>query len=144
MSSYSPRSPFGLPQSPRPNGMLSPGMLSPINTTLSSPSSPRYDSGATSPTNQALSEKGPQPIFIDTRQRRRESMIFVNATIPLSPRSSIALGDRSDTQSLREPPRKRRGIARLFCCFSSEARERRKRQRYMDFERMEDVHWTEL
>ncbi|ORY18540.1 hypothetical protein BCR34DRAFT_473319 [Clohesyomyces aquaticus] len=133
--SLSPNFHYGLPKSPRPNNMLFP-----INTSPSAPSSPRFDSGATSPASQA-SEK-PQ-LFIDTRARRRESMIFVNATIPLSPVSSLT-GTRGDRSNTHIPgSRKRSGIAKWFSCFGSEAREKRKRQ-YGDFERMEDVHWTEL
>jgi hypothetical protein len=86
-----------------------------------------------------MSEKTPQSV-IDTRHRRRDSMIFVNATIPLSPASSI----NSESPFDGLAPRKRSAFARLFCCLGREERNRRRAMRSMEYEKVgEKCHWTE-
>lgn len=85
--------------------------------------------------------------FRDTRVRNADSMIFVNATIPLSPVSTTS--DRSALEEREAPfeglaPRKRNGLARLFCCFGREERARRRAQRFAEYEEVgTGGHWSE-
>ncbi|KAF2122356.1 hypothetical protein BDV96DRAFT_594244 [Lophiotrema nucula] len=153
MSSYPPNSPYGLPRSPRPQQMLYP-----IDTSVgrrdSNNTNKRYDSGNSSPYTSndstpetCISEKN--GMLIDNRQHSRETAIFANATIPLSPASSSSAsnhGSDNDEVYFGEGvrPRKRNPFARLFCCFGKEERARRKADRWVvEYERPEDCHWTE-
>lgn len=131
-----PNSPFGgLPTSPR--AFRTP--LEPINTSLR----PATSVG-TSPYSDSVSEKQSPQSFTDNRQRRRDSMIFVNATIPLSPEASPVMKyEEQPFDGLA--PRPRNGLARLFCCFGREERARRRAQRFAEYEKVgEKCHWTEL
>lgn len=123
-----PKSPFGgLPSSPRPDRQ----MLYPINTNL------RCDSATPSST----SEKASPEVFVDTRKRNRDSLIFVNATIPLSPASSV---DSRELPYDGLAPRKRNAFARLFCCLGRQERARRRAMRSLEYEKVgEKCHWTE-
>ncbi|KAF1850705.1 uncharacterized protein K460DRAFT_274114 [Cucurbitaria berberidis CBS 394.84] len=136
MSSIPPLSPMGLPASPRANRQMQ--LLSPLDTSFSSSES------ETPPPYSGASEKQSPQSPVDTRQRNRDSLIFVNATIPLSPASST-------TSSLRKPdpyegltPRKRSVFARLFCCFGREERTKRRVMQATEFEKVgEPSHWSE-
>ncbi|KAF2193284.1 hypothetical protein K469DRAFT_552627 [Zopfia rhizophila CBS 207.26] len=132
MASPTVNYPCGLPKSPRPNKMLLP-----IDTTIPNPSS---QCGYGAPSSAGTCEKTLQPQFVDTRKRNRDSLIFINATIPLSPASSISK-EYSDRSSL-DSERKRSGLARLFgWCFGGAER---RRNRYAEFEEVKSCHWTEL
>ncbi|KNG46786.1 hypothetical protein DDE82_006054 [Stemphylium lycopersici] len=126
MSSYPPLSPNGLPSSPRANRQMQ--MLSPLDTSFPSTaphtSSP-YSSG---------SEKQPsKPVDI-----------FADATIPLSPASSTSSSTIKENPYEGLEPRKRSGLARLFCCLGREERARRRVNRSLEFEKVgEACHWTE-
>ncbi|KAF2245467.1 hypothetical protein BU26DRAFT_508118 [Trematosphaeria pertusa] len=137
MAHLPPNSPYGLPSSPRAIRQT----LAPLDTSLRPMTSP-------GPSPYLASEKrspqpSPQP-FVDTRQRNRDSLIFINATIPLSPASS------SENSFKEEPfdglaPRKRTGLARLFCCFGRQERARRRATRFTEYEKVgEKCHWSEL
>ncbi|KAF2870455.1 hypothetical protein BDV95DRAFT_496191 [Massariosphaeria phaeospora] len=136
-------SPYGLPLSPSPR--VNHAHLTRLDTNTSSTSSPA-SSRTTSPYSASDNEKGSPAVFIDTRQRRRSSLIFANATIPLSPASSISREYAAEKEGFEGlAPRKRSGLARLFCCFGREERARRRAMRFADFEQVgEDCHWTEL
>ncbi|KAH7084156.1 hypothetical protein FB567DRAFT_76369 [Paraphoma chrysanthemicola] len=133
MSGPSPLSPYGLPTSPRANRQ----MLSPLDTSF--PSNESRTPISVSP----YSDKASPQSSIDTRHRNRDSLIFINATIPLSPSST------SSSPSKENPyeglvPRKRSGLARLFCCFGREERTRRRIMRETEFEKVgEPSHWSE-
>lgn len=126
----SPLSPYGLPTSPRANRP----MLSPINTGF-----PSNQSRTPSPYSDASSPA----TLVETRHRNHDSLIFINATIPLSPSST------SSSPSKENPyegltPRKRSGLARFFCCFGREERARRRIMRETEFEKVGEAgHWTE-
>ncbi|KAF2004683.1 hypothetical protein P154DRAFT_36289 [Amniculicola lignicola CBS 123094] len=128
-----PYSPRGRPTTSRQGSMLSP-----IITSFPSPSSQRCDSAASSPYKDVP----------ERRIRNQDSLIFVNATIPLSP---TAPNHQENTSAPYDgvAPRKRSGFARLFCCFGREERARRRAVRMewnnMSYEKVgEDIHWTEL
>ncbi|KAF2736791.1 hypothetical protein EJ04DRAFT_510893 [Polyplosphaeria fusca] len=126
-----PYSPYaGLPASPRP-----------INTSL-----PPYSttSPTTTPTpSSAISTKN--GLLIDNRNHAPSDLIFANATIPLSPTTSSSSSSiTSNEKFLDTPLKKRTALARLFCCFGAQERARRRRNRYvMEYERPEDLHWSE-
>ncbi|PVI01901.1 hypothetical protein DM02DRAFT_654044 [Periconia macrospinosa] len=132
MSNLPPNSPFGgLPSSPRANRQP----LTPINTT----GVPYSDNMS------AASEKSTSPSsFIDTRQRNRDSLIFANATIPLSPQASPSM-EYKEQPFEGLAPRPRNGLARLFCCFGREERARRRAMRSLEYEKVgEKCHWSEM
>ncbi|KAF2742094.1 hypothetical protein M011DRAFT_413251 [Sporormia fimetaria CBS 119925] len=125
------KSPFpGLPKSPRPNQQA----FSP---------NPSLYNGSGSP---VTSEKTMPQAFVDRRRRSPSSLIFVDATIPLSPPCSVT---SSSHESLDAPleglaPRKRTGFARFFSCLGREERARRRTQRPSDYVKVgESCHWTE-
>ncbi|KAF1354280.1 hypothetical protein EJ07DRAFT_168440 [Lizonia empirigonia] len=125
---------FGLPKSPRANRQ----MLLPLDTALSAqtPSTPSSSS-------ETLASESQQPTP-NTRHRNHDSLIFINATIPLSPASSTSNDSTSDAQLDGLVPRKRSGFARLFCCFGREERARRRVLRATQFEKVgEKSHWSE-
>ncbi|KAH8723706.1 hypothetical protein GQ44DRAFT_568498, partial [Phaeosphaeriaceae sp. PMI808] len=127
-------SPYGLPSSPRVNRQ----MLSPIDTSFSA-SEPR-----TPTTPSPYSDKVSPQSLIDTRHRNHDSLIFINATIPLSPASTISSSPSKESPYEGLAPRKRSGLARLFCCFGREERARRRVTRDTEFEKVgEASHWTE-
>jgi hypothetical protein len=133
MASFQQNSPCGLPSSPKAFRHPLPA----LDTNFRAPSSLYSD---TTP------EKKSAPSFIDTRQRNRDSLIFANATIPLSPVSSTTESMDYKEQSFDGlAPRRRNGFARLFCCFGREERARRRATKEMDYEKpREKCHWTEL
>lgn len=133
--SNSPPSPYGLPSSPRATR----SNLTPINTTLRPTTSP-YSDGSASPNEKDSANSS----FVDTRTRRRESLIFVNATIPLTPASPVSSTYKEEPfQGLA--PRRRNPFLRLFCCLGREERARRRAVWADDFEKVgEKRHWTEL
>jgi hypothetical protein len=159
MSGSDPLSPYGLPTSPRANRQ----MLSPLSTsfpvrahrphTSHVPRSATPTSGLSSHPTSALSshppssdsEKTPYPEYINTRHkhnRRRSSLIFVNATVPLSPSSTYSTQE-DPFEGLK--PRKRSALGRFFCCFGKEERARRRVVRETQFEKVGEVgHWTEV
>ncbi|KAF1946959.1 hypothetical protein EJ02DRAFT_393463 [Clathrospora elynae] len=126
MLSYPTLSPTGLPSSPQANRQMQ--MLSPLNTSfLSNQSPPPYSASS------SLGKRTPQ--LID---------IFANATIPLSPKSSTSSLPSKDNPYKGLEPRKRSGLARLFCCFGREERAQRRVERSLEFEQVgKDCHWTE-
>ncbi|KAH6629365.1 hypothetical protein C7974DRAFT_394317 [Boeremia exigua] len=131
MSSFTRSSPAGLPQSPRATRP----MLLPIDTSCSPDSTTPYSSSET------LASQSQTPI---TRHRSAESLIFANATIPLSPASSISNESNSDTLLEGLRPRRRNGFARFFCCFGREERARRRVMMATQYEKVgEKAHWTE-
>ncbi|KAF1935663.1 hypothetical protein EJ02DRAFT_484090 [Clathrospora elynae] len=70
--------------------------------------------------------------------------IFANATIPLSPTSSTSSSPGKENPYKGLKPRKRSGLARLFCCFGREERAQRRVERSLEFEQVgRDCHWTE-
>ncbi|KAL5419697.1 hypothetical protein PMIN03_000301 [Paraphaeosphaeria minitans] len=132
----SPISPYGLPPSPR---ATRPG-LSPIVTTFRT-TPPSYSDVTPSPNEKASAQSYS---FTDTRPRRRDSDIFANATIPLSP-------PPSPPSACKESPfegvtlRRRNPLARLFCCLGREERARRRAMWADEFEQVgEKRHWTEV
>ncbi|KAF9693255.1 hypothetical protein EKO04_008589 [Ascochyta lentis] len=128
MSSFT-QSPQGLPQSPRANR----SMLQSLDTSFSTPSS----------SSETLASQS-QQTTPNTRHRNQDSLIFINATIPLSPASSTSNDSSSDTLLDGLVPRKRSGFARLFCCFGREERARRRVLRATQFEKVgEKCHWSE-
>jgi hypothetical protein len=128
-----PLSPYGLPTSPRANRP----MLSPIDTTFSANQSQ-------TPTNLSpYSDKSSVRTLVEPRHHRnQDSLIFINATIPLSPSSTSSSRKADPYEGLT--PRKRSGFARLFCCFGREERARRRVARDTEFEKVGEAgHWTE-
>ena len=155
----------GLPKSPR---HYRPS-LSPIDTSVSSsgspsPSSSQFDSGYSSTSSIASPQKyedtlPPLPLFSNQqrmrlRPRNPDSMMFVNATIPLSP-----MEDRSEryvedpllgqpikqTSTTQKKPKSSFGRL-MHKCFRGGAEKRRQRdlQRYGEVERIETGHWTDM
>ncbi|KAL5114079.1 hypothetical protein ACEQ8H_008056 [Pleosporales sp. CAS-2024a] len=124
----------GLPASPRADGHV----LSPISTLCPS------NASSTKPSPYA--DTSPRTI-VETQYRRRDSLIFANATIPLSPSSSSS--STSSSPSKENPyqglaPRKRSAFARLFCCFGREERARRRVLRETEIQKVGDMgHWSE-
>jgi hypothetical protein len=112
-------------------------MLSPINTTFPS-------SGSTNTTPSPYSDTSSPRTLVETQQyRNRDSLIFINATIPLSP-SSTASSPSKENPYDGLAPRKRSGLARLFCCFGREERARRRIVRDTEFEKVGEMgHWSE-
>jgi hypothetical protein len=132
--STSPNSPYGLPASPRATR----SGLTPLNTSFRFPP-PRSTSSTPSP-----NEKRSPHSFIDSRPRRRDSLIFVNATIPLSPPPSPPSTFRENPFE-GVTPRRRNPFARLFCCLGREERARRRAVWADEFEQVgEKRHWTEV
>lgn len=140
MSSHppvTPKLPFaGLPATPRPTRQV---FYPKIKTDVDS----AYGSAASS----ATSEKAlwfPQA-YIDTRQRHPDSMIFVNATIPLSPPYSAASVEAPQAEFDGLAPRKRNAFARLFSCLGREEKARRRHNSlYTQYEKVgAPLHWTE-
>ena len=89
-----------------------------------------------------LVNEKPRQMFVDTRPRNHDSIMFANATIPVSPTDS----DCSDAQDAMNglQPRPRNGFARLFCCFGREARARRRYERENYYEPAgKKLHWSE-
>ena len=128
-SNRGPPSPYGLPPSPRPDRHELPRLETDF----------RYDMNKHS----ATSEKS-QPSFVDSRVRRQDSLIFVNATIPISPTSSTSLESPHGAPMDGLAPRRRSPLARLFCCFGREERARRRAARFTDYEKVgEASHWSE-
>lgn len=137
MAGLPPNSPFGLPSSPRATRQP----LTPINTTMLS-SAPAGGPSPYSDNMSAASEKS--STFIDTRQRNRDSFIFTNATIPLSPQASPSM-EYKEQPFDGLAPRPRNGLARLFCCFGREERARRRAMRSLEYEKVgEKCHWSEM
>ncbi|KAF2010276.1 hypothetical protein BU24DRAFT_54944 [Aaosphaeria arxii CBS 175.79] len=119
---------LSLPASPRPMRQTLPSLKTDLvdNETASSPAQ----------------EKGYAATSNSNRPRRQDSLIFMNATIPLSPTSPLSENNHGPYDGL--VPRKRSGLARLFCCFGREESARRRAMRSMDFEKVgERQHWTE-
>jgi hypothetical protein len=130
-----PLSPYGLPTSPRANRP----MLSPINTSFSP------ESGTPTTLSPYSDSSSPRTLVEPTRHRRnQDSLIFINATIPLSPSSSTSSSAKENNPYEGLTPRKRSGFARLFCCFGREERARRRIARDTEFEKVGEAgHWTE-
>ncbi|KAF2262192.1 hypothetical protein CC78DRAFT_325365 [Lojkania enalia] len=128
------QSPFGLPATPRPVRMAYP-----LDTSFHGR---RVDSATHSPTitpDVVISEKN--GVLIDGRRHGRETMIFAQATIPLSPATTAP---SCEPEPFYDPVQKRSVFARLFCCFGREERIRRRKARDLEFEKPENLHWTEL
>ncbi|KAF1913080.1 hypothetical protein BDU57DRAFT_559230 [Ampelomyces quisqualis] len=126
----SPISPYALPTSPRANRPI----LSPINTAFLSNQSR---------TSSPCSDNSSPQTLVETRHRNHDSLIFINATVPLSP-SSISSSPPKENPYEGLRPRKRSGLARLFCCFGREERARRRIVRETEFEKVGEAgHWTE-
>ncbi|KAF3048372.1 hypothetical protein E8E12_011738 [Didymella heteroderae] len=133
MSSFIQTPPTGLPTSPRANRQ----MLLPLDTTF------RAQDSTPSSSSETLASQSEQT-SPNTRLRNRNSLIFANATIPLSPVSSTSDESSSDTLLDGLTPRKRNGFVRFFCCFGREERARRRVLRETQFEKVgEKCHWTE-
>jgi hypothetical protein len=130
--SFEPKSPYaGLPTSPYPTRVQK---LSPIDTSF------RNDSACPSST----SEKVSPSVFIDTRIRRKDSLIFVNATIPLTPVTSSSFNEKDNSPFDGLVPRKRSAFARLFCCLGRQEKARRAAMRGLEYEKVgEKMHWSE-
>ena len=134
MASFPPNSPCGLPSSPRAIRQTLPT----LNTNLRPTTSPSL---YTDTTPEKLSSQS----FLDSRSRNRDSLIFVNATVPLSPVSSTESMDYKEQPFGGLAPRRRNGLARLFCCFGREERARRRATRDTEYEKVgEKCHWTEM
>lgn len=132
----------GLPSSPRSQREN----LSPLDTTMSNHNSPSTHSAYSDLTSSPYSfhEKSSRKAFMDPRVRNHDSLIFANATIPLSPTSSTSSSEPLDRPMNGLAPRKRNGFARLFCCFGRDERARRRFARENDFEKVgNDRHWSE-
>ncbi|KAH7385334.1 hypothetical protein DE146DRAFT_759580 [Phaeosphaeria sp. MPI-PUGE-AT-0046c] len=130
----SPPSHYGLPASPRADRQ----MLLPIDTTFSLDQSRSH----TEPP-PPYSDASPQTLSSARQHRNRDSLIFINATIPLSP-SSTSSSPIKENPYDGLAPRKRSGLARLFCCFGREERARRRVIRETEFEKVGEAgHWTE-
>ncbi|KAF1926908.1 uncharacterized protein M421DRAFT_422150 [Didymella exigua CBS 183.55] len=133
MSSFTQTLPTGLPTSPRANRQ----MLLPLDTSF-----PAQDSTPSS-SSDTLASQSQQPTP-NTRHRNHDSLIFINATIPLSPASSTSNDSSSDALLDGLTPRKRNGFVRFFCCFGREERARRRVFRETQFEKVgEKSHWSE-
>ncbi|KAF1976589.1 hypothetical protein BU23DRAFT_565742 [Bimuria novae-zelandiae CBS 107.79] len=128
-----PKSPYGLPNSPRATRQA----LSPLDTSFP-PTPARYSDSSAS-----ANEKESAHSFTQGRLRRRDSLIFANATIPLSPPLSPPSAYRENPFE-GVTPRRRNPFARLFCCLGREERARRRALWADEFEKVgEDRHWTE-
>lgn len=171
---------MGLPNTPR----ASKPILSPIDTTVLSPGSSRYDSGYSS------TSSSPQKLSADTfrtfhactpddvhvpdsyysfrqpnRRRAQNSMMFVNATVPLSPerlsyriRQSPLLPTKEDEfldslDPLAPSPtetedKKKKGFRGLMRRCFRDGKERRHRRNLERFGEVEEVcpagHWTDM
>lgn len=137
MSSFTQTPQTGLPSSPRVNRQ----MLLPLNTTFQIQDSTQHNTPSSSSETLASHSERMTP---HTRHRNRDSLIFANATIPLSPVSSTSGESSSDTLLDGLTPRKRNGFVRFFCCFGREERARRRVLRETGFEKVgEKCHWTE-
>ncbi|KAF3044972.1 hypothetical protein E8E11_007302 [Didymella keratinophila] len=133
MLSFTQTPPSGLPTSPRANRP----MLLPLETTFQT-----QDSTPSSSSDTLASHS--EQTTPNTRVRSRDSLIFANAIIPLSPVSSTSDRSTSDTLLDGLTPRKRNGFVRFFCCFGREERARRRVLRETQFEKVgEKCHWTE-
>lgn len=130
-----PDSPYGLPSTPRATRQE----LSPLDTSFR-PKPGQYSDLSTSSTEKVSSAQS----FRDDRQRRRDSLIFANATIPLSPPpSSPSTFKESPFEGVT--PRRRNPFVRLFCCLGREERARRRAAWADEFEKVgEKRHWTEV
>ncbi|KAG9198608.1 hypothetical protein G6514_009784 [Epicoccum nigrum] len=144
MQSFTQPRPVGLPQSPRATRPT----LSPLDTTFPLPDTSRPSSSSSTPSSssETLASQSTQsttPPY--TRgHRNADSLIFINATIPLSPASSTSNDSSHDGLLDGLAPRKRSGLVRLFCCFGREERARRKVLRETQFEKVgEKCHWSE-
>ncbi|KAF2279244.1 uncharacterized protein EI97DRAFT_430341 [Westerdykella ornata] len=124
-----PKSPYpSLPASPRANR----SQLFSINTDVCNTTTP------------PMSEKTVPQDLVDRRGRRRDSLVFIDATIPTSPLSSTSTHE-PDAAFDGLVPRRRNGFARLFSCFGREERARRRTERHTEYVKVgEDRHWTEL
>ncbi len=139
MPSPSPYSPMvvGIPSSPRANRQNQ--MLAPLDTSYSS----RNESHTPSPYSGASEKVSPQSTTLDSRHRNRDSLIFANATIPLSPVSSTDSIKKEDPYA-GLAPRKRSAFARFFTCLGREERARRKAFMEQEFVKVgESSHWSE-
>lgn len=149
MSSLTQTLSVGLPRSPRANHHT----LLPLDISVSSQdstSSTSFDStpsssqdSTPSSSSETLASQSRQPRSA-TRHRNRDSLIFINATIPLSPASSTS--NESSSEALLDGlgPRRRNGFVRFFCCFGREERARRRVVRETQFEKVgEKSHWSE-
>jgi hypothetical protein len=137
MSSYTQTPPMGLPTSPRANRQ----MLSPLDTSF--PLQTSTQGSTPSSSSETLASHSEQTTT-HTRLRSRDSLIFANATIPLSPVSSTSNDSTTDGLLDGLTPRKRNGLVRFFCCFGREERTRRRVMRETQFEKVgEKCHWTE-
>jgi hypothetical protein len=146
-----PISPYGLPTSPRANRE----MLAHIETTFPAKSltpdsalssNPTYSEKSTSysANPSPYSDKASPQSLIDTRHRNRDSLIFINATIPLSPTSSSSSSTLRENPYAGLTPRKRSALGRLFRCFGRQERARRRVVRDTEFEKVGEAgHWTE-
>jgi hypothetical protein len=129
----------GLPASPRSPRQ----MLYPIDTGMSMNSPSEKHSSYTPSPYGTPREIPSRQVFLDPRTRSPESMIFANATVPLSPTSSNVSSEGKALDGLA--PRKRNGFARLFSCFGRDERARRRIARENDFQKVGEVsHWSEL
>ncbi|KAJ4987071.1 hypothetical protein SVAN01_07487 [Stagonosporopsis vannaccii] len=127
MSSFTQQTPSGLPHSPRQTLTL--------HTTFPSQSTA---SGNNTPSSSTTT------LYTPRRQRSVSSLIFANATIPLSPASSFSNDSTADALLEGLRPRKRSGLVRFFCCFGREERARRRVLRETGFEKVGlDGHWSE-
>src|SRR5690242_3463127 len=128
MSSSTHQTPYGLPRSPRQT-LLSLDTAFPPSTTTN---------GSTTPSSSTSTLHSPR------RQRSASSLIFANATIPLSPASSFSNDSSADALLEGLRPRKRSGFVRFFCCFGREERARRRVLRETGFEKVGlEGHWSE-
>ncbi|KAL6708068.1 hypothetical protein ACN47E_003502 [Coniothyrium glycines] len=135
MAAFPPLSPAGLPASPRATRQI----LSPLTTSFPSTGSPL----SPSPYSGSTEASSPQTL-VEQRSHTRSSLIFINATIPLSPVSSTTSSFTKESPYDGLTPRKRSGLARLFSCFGREERARRRMQRATQFEKVGDAtHWSE-
>ncbi|KAI8941648.1 hypothetical protein NX059_002861 [Plenodomus lindquistii] len=129
-----PRSPpIGLPSSPRPT-------LTPLTTTFPprtyQPSSPFSTTSSTT--------------TLVAPSRSPSSLIFINATIPLSPSSTSSTSSANFSPHKSNPydglqPKRRNGFARLFSCLGRRERARRRGEREVqEFEKVGGGgHWSE-
>lgn len=149
MSSLTLPPPCGLPASPRANRQMA--LLSPLDTSFSASNrAATLSSLPASPYSGSTEASSPTSTLVETRHRNRDSLIFINATIPLSPASSTTSSSSNSRQGKEGSPyeglvpRKRSGFARLFSCLGREERARRRIQRDTEFVRVgESCHWTE-
>ncbi|KAF2846677.1 hypothetical protein T440DRAFT_354765, partial [Plenodomus tracheiphilus IPT5] len=133
----------GLPPSPRANRQ----MLSPLDTALSTNNATSQNPSPYSTASNSSSAS--TLVATQPPLRSHSSLIFVNATIPLSPASSASTAsprkERVGNPYDGLEPRKRSAFARLFCCFGREERARRRRDRSVEeFEKVGGSgHWSE-